>query len=77
MLFILFETNIQAAAIAVPDAAILWDDRPYRRYEQIRLDFRQYFEVIVMSNNTLENWNAKNTLSKNNEINSGASSYKV
>ena len=50
----IFETNIQAAAIAVTDAAILWHDRPYLQYDQIRLEnFRQYFEGIIMSNKTL------------------------
>ena len=34
----IFETNIQAAAITGPDAAILWHDEPYIQYEQIRHD---------------------------------------
>ena len=50
----LFETNIQAAAITAPDAAIVWHDRPYIQHEQIRLDenFHQYFEGIIMSSKT-------------------------
>ena len=46
----LFETNSQAAAITVPDAVILWHDRPYIQYKQTRLDenFCQYFEGIIM-----------------------------
>ena len=51
-----FETNIQAAVITAPEAVILWHDRPYIQYEQIRLDkkFSQYFEGIIMSNRPLE-----------------------
>ena len=48
----LFEGNIQPAAITAPDVPILWHDRPYIQFEQIRLheDFLQYFEGIIMSN---------------------------
>ena len=62
----LFETNIQGAAITAPDAAILWHDRPYKQYEQIRLDenFSQYLEGIVLSNKTLRTGMQKHSIKK-------------
>ena len=49
----LFKRNIQAAAITAPDAAILWRDRPYIQYEQIRLlKIPSVFWSNLMSNKT-------------------------
>ena len=70
----LSKTNIKATTITAPDKVILWHDRPYVKYEQIRLDenFRQYFEGIIMSNKTLRAGMQKTPYQKNYEINSGA-----
>ena len=44
----LLETDIQAPAVTTPDAAILWHDRPYIQYKQIKLEnFCQYLGIIM------------------------------
>ena len=75
----LSKTNIKATTITAPDKVILWHDRPYVKYEQIRLDenFRQYFEGIIMSNKAFSTGMQKTPYSKNYKINWGTSSYKV
>ena len=75
---VIFEINIQAAAITASNAAILGYYRSYIQYEQISLDeyFRHYFEGIIMSSKTFRTGMQKSLYQKNYKINSGASSYK-
>ena len=65
-------------SITVPDAAILWHDKPYIQIEQIRFNenFNQYFEGIIMSNKTLRTGMQRTPYKKYYKITSCASSYK-
>lgn len=61
----LFKQNRQLAAIAAPDAKIIFHEAPFVQYEQFRVNnnFRQYLETIMISKKVLQ-LPVKNTFEK-------------